>query len=212
MSKPKLILIGGGGHCKSCIDVIEMQNKYIIIGIVDLSKNIGNKVLGYPVIGCDDDMEQLSKSYSNFFITLGQIKDYSRRKEIFEKLVSLKIDIPVIISPLAYVSKHSKIGAGSIIMHYAVVNAEASIGLNCIINTRSLIEHDAAIGNHCHISTGAIVNGGVKVGNYSFFGSGAVSKEYIKIGSNSLIAAGAVVVNDIGDNQKVFGLPAKEKH
>ena len=27
-----IILIGGGGHCKSCIDVIEMTNKYNIIG------------------------------------------------------------------------------------------------------------------------------------------------------------------------------------
>ena len=33
--KPKIILIGGGGHCKSVIDVIEEENKYIIAGIVD---------------------------------------------------------------------------------------------------------------------------------------------------------------------------------
>ena len=26
-----IILIGGGGHCKSCIYVIEMTNKYNII-------------------------------------------------------------------------------------------------------------------------------------------------------------------------------------
>ena len=38
--KEKLILIGGGGHCKSCIDVIEQENKYEIAGIVDLKENI----------------------------------------------------------------------------------------------------------------------------------------------------------------------------
>ncbi len=26
MAKPKIILIGGGGHCKACIDVIENTN------------------------------------------------------------------------------------------------------------------------------------------------------------------------------------------
>ena len=31
----KLILLGGGGHCKSCIDVIEQESKYTIEGILD---------------------------------------------------------------------------------------------------------------------------------------------------------------------------------
>jgi len=32
--KEKIILIGGGGHCKSCIDVIEQEGRFIIAGIV----------------------------------------------------------------------------------------------------------------------------------------------------------------------------------
>lgn len=192
MSKPEIILIGGGGHCKACIDVIEMQNTYSIVGIVDLPNNIGNNILGYHIIASDNELEKLSKSYSHFFITLGQIKDYIKRKEIFEKLLSLNANIPTIISPLAYVSKHSKIGVGTIVMHNAVVNASATIGQNCIINTKSLIEHDAIIGNHCHISTGAIVNGGVKIGDCSFFGSGAVSKEYINLSEISFVKANSI--------------------
>ena len=31
----KLLLIGAGGHCQSCIEVIEQNNKYLIAGIVD---------------------------------------------------------------------------------------------------------------------------------------------------------------------------------
>jgi len=34
MMKSELILVGGGGHCKSCIDVIERQGKYRIAGII----------------------------------------------------------------------------------------------------------------------------------------------------------------------------------
>ena len=34
----KIILIGGGGHCKSCIDVIEQEGKYRIAGIVDMAE------------------------------------------------------------------------------------------------------------------------------------------------------------------------------
>ena len=193
MIKEQIILIGGGGHCKSCIDVIEMQGLYNIAGIIDISTNIGNKVLGYTVIGSDNDLSKIAKTYKNFFITLGQIKDFSKRKSIFEHLVELNINIPSIVSPLAYVSKHALIGKGTIVMHSAIVNAEASVGENCIVNTRSLIEHDAFIGNHCHISTGAIVNGGVKIGDCSFYGSGAVSKEYIELPAESFVKANSIV-------------------
>jgi sugar O-acyltransferase (sialic acid O-acetyltransferase NeuD family) len=192
MSKPQLILIGGGGHCKSCIDVIEMQDKFLIKGILDVPENIGGNVLGYPIIGGDSDLEKLTKSYSNFFISLGQISDCKKRKNIFRLLSSYRVSIPTIISPSAYVSKHSLIGEGTIIMHFAIVNAGAQIGDNGIINTRALIEHDASIGNHCHISTGAIVNGGVTIGDCSFFGSGAVSKEYIQLPENSFIKANSI--------------------
>ncbi len=55
--KHPIILIGGGGHCKSCIDVIESEGKFQIKGIIDLPSELGNKVLGYPVIGNDDDID-----------------------------------------------------------------------------------------------------------------------------------------------------------
>lgn len=31
----KIILIGAGGHAKSCIDVIELEKKYKVIGMID---------------------------------------------------------------------------------------------------------------------------------------------------------------------------------
>ena len=46
-----IILIGGGGHCKSCIDVIESEGKYAIAGILDSIKRPGELVLGYHVLG-----------------------------------------------------------------------------------------------------------------------------------------------------------------
>ena len=54
----KLILIGAGGHAKSCIDVIENTKKYKILGLLDLPEKIGQKVLGYSVIDTDDHINQ----------------------------------------------------------------------------------------------------------------------------------------------------------
>ena len=190
----EIILIGGGGHCRSVIDVIELDGKFKIAGIIEKDKNlIGQKVLNYEVIGSDEDLEKFREKYEYAFITVGQIKNSSPRIKIFEKLKKLKFKLPVIVSPLAYVSKYSKIEEGTIIMHHALVNANTKIGKNCIINTKALIEHDAVIEDFCHISTGAIINGGVIVKQGSFVGSNSVTKEYIEIPQNSFIKAGSLV-------------------
>jgi sugar O-acyltransferase (sialic acid O-acetyltransferase NeuD family) len=191
--KDKLILIGGGGHCKSCIDVIEQEGRFEIAGILDVPEKVGTNVLGYPVIGTDDMISELIKEYQYFFITVGQIGSPEIRVEIFDKLKQLSLGLPVIISPRAYVSSHAVIGEGTIVMHHAIVNAGGIVGSNCILNSKCLIEHDAQIENHCHIATGAIINGGVNVGKRSFVGSGVITKQYADIPAGSFIKAQSLI-------------------
>jgi len=187
----KILLIGGGGHCRSVIDVIEQQNRYQIIGIIDKPELKGKKVLGYEVIGCDDDLEELFKTCKNAIVTVGHIKDNSVRVKLFKTLKQIGYNLPPIISPLAYVSKHSSIDEGTIIMHHALINAGVKIAKNCIINTKALVEHDCIIENNCHISTASVLNGGVTVKQNSFYGSNAASKENSVI--NGFIKAGSLV-------------------
>lgn len=194
--KEPIVLIGGGGHCKSCIDVIESQNKYSIAGIVDKESKKGETILGYELFACDDDLPYLATQYKNFHVTIGQIRSVELRLKIWEILQALPIALPTIISPLAHVSTHARIGRGTIVMHHALVNAGAEIGMNCIINSKALIEHDAKIGDFCHVSTGAIINGGVTIGNQSFIGSGCVTKEYISLPDGYFAKAHSLIKND----------------
>jgi len=182
-----IYLIGGGGHCNSCIDVIEQENKYHIKGIFDLSENVGKDILGYNVIGTDSDIKSYIKEENYFLVTIGQIGNPGKRLDY------LKLNLTTIISPRAYVSKHSTIGLGTIIMHDAIVNANASIGKNCIINSKALIEHDAMIGDNCHISTAVVINGSVIVGDDTFVGSGAITKNNSTIPKKSFIKANSTV-------------------
>jgi sugar O-acyltransferase (sialic acid O-acetyltransferase NeuD family) len=188
-----IVLIGGGGHCKSIIDVIEQEGQFRIAGIVDKSEFCGSKILGYSVIGNDSNLSDLAKIYKYAFITVGQIKSPTLRIKLFNLAIDAGFVLPSIVSPRSYVSKSSKIGKGTIVMHDALVNSNTEIGDNCIINTKSLIEHDCYISKHCHISTGATVNGGVTVEDGCFIGSGATTKESITITANSFIKAGSVV-------------------
>jgi sugar O-acyltransferase (sialic acid O-acetyltransferase NeuD family) len=189
--KPKLILLGGGGHCVSCIDVIEQGNKFEIAGIVDEYVN-GEMLLGYPVLGSDADLEVLRSSYDYALVTVGQIKSPSIRIRLFEYARSLGYTLPTVISPRAYVSRHASMGEGTIIMHDALVNSCVTIGRNCIINTKSLVEHDAVIEDNCHISTGAIINGGAMVRQGTFVGSNAVTRGAVETNESDFIKAGSL--------------------
>jgi sugar O-acyltransferase (sialic acid O-acetyltransferase NeuD family) len=191
MKKEKILLIGGGGHCHSIIDVIEQTNIYEIVGIVDTKENIGKKVLDYEIIACDDDLEELFKTCKNAIITIGHIKTNDLRKKLYKKLKSIGFNLPVIISPLAYVSKHSFIDEGTVVMHHALINANAKIGKNCIINTKALVEHDVIVEDNCHISTASVLNGGVVVKENTFFGSSATSKQETTI--KGFVKAGSLV-------------------
>lgn len=209
--KDKIILIGGGGHCKSVIDVIEQENKFEIIGVIDIKEKIGNSVIGYNVIGSDDDIEKLSKTCKNFLITFGQGKSNDFRKNTFSKLKSLNLNLPIIQSPYSHVSKHSSIGEGTVVMHGVIVNAGSKVGANCILNTQCLIEHDVEVGNHCHISTKATLNGAVKFGDSIFAGSSCVIKDGMSICDNVIIGTGATVVKNISEPGIYVGCPAKKQ-
>jgi sugar O-acyltransferase (sialic acid O-acetyltransferase NeuD family) len=191
--KEKIILIGGGGHCHACIDVIELQGKYEIEGIIDIKEELGAKIMGYPVIGRDEDIPRFAKTIKNFHVAIGQIKSPEVRVRLYCAVKEAGGLLPVIISPLAYVSKHSTIGEGCIIMHNALVNANTKIGVNTIINTKVLIEHDVYIGHHCHVSTGAIINSESQLGDGSFFGSNSVTVQDVIIPEDTFTKAHSLV-------------------
>lgn len=195
-----LLLLGGGGHCHACVDVIEMTGQFQIAGIVQPLADGRDPVLGYPILGSDEDLPNLLKQTPHALITVGQIKSPKIRMHLFNLLKSCDAKLPVIESPNAYRSRHAFVGEGSILMHGSVTNANAKVGANCIINSLALIEHDAVIGNHCHIATGARVNGGVRIGEGCFIGSGVILKEGVEVGAHSIIGAGQIVTQNIPAN------------
>ena len=195
MSQNAILLIGAGGHARACIDVIEQEQRWTVAGLIGLQQEIGTKVLDYSVLGSDADLSMWLGQCPRAMITLGQIKTPQLRIKYFNRLLSSGCELPVIISPHAYVSPHAKIGPGTIVMHGAIVNANAIVGANCIINTHALIEHDASIGNHCHIATAAVINGGVQIGEGTFIGSNTSVRQDIHIGAGSMIGMGQRIIS-----------------
>jgi sugar O-acyltransferase (sialic acid O-acetyltransferase NeuD family) len=202
-----LLLVGGGGHCRAAIDVVEAEGQYLIKGIVQPKTESVMAVLGYPILGEDADLPELLRNIPHALVTVGQIKTPALRQRLYDSLKTCNAIVPSIVSPHAYIARDVQIGEGTVIMHGAIVNTGAHIGVNGIINSLVLVEHDAAVGNHCHISTGAKVNGGVIVGDGCFVGSGAVLGEGVRIGINCIIGAGCVITRDVASNTMIRPRP-----
>lgn len=202
----RIILVGGGGHCKSVIDVAESAG-YSVLGILDMPELVGTTVLGYPVIGTDDNISDYVDD-ALFIVTVGHIKDASLRIKLHERIKNAGGRLATLIASTAYVSRFASIGEGSVIMHKAMVNAAAHIGSGCIINTFANIEHDAFIGDYCHISTGTMVNGNCTVGEGVFLGSQSVLVNGISITDGCVFAAGSMIRKDIIRKGIYSGNPA----
>lgn len=196
MTKAPILLVGAGGHARACIDVIEQEGRFAVAGLVGLPHEVGTRMLGYPVLGTDADLPALLGDYAHALVTVGQIKTPEPRMRLFDLLEQNGCDLPVIVSPRAYVSPHATLGSGTIVMHGAVVNAGAVVGRNCIINSQSLVEHDVVIADHCHIATAAAINSGVRIGAATFVGSNCSVRQVINIGEHCVIGMGQRVLAD----------------
>lgn len=201
-----LILIGGGGHCQSVIEVAESTGREIR-GILDLPEEVGKLVLGYPVLGTDDQLADYAQN-CEFVITVGFIKSPSLRIKLFNRVREAGGVLATLIASTAYVSRHASLGPGTVVMHHAFVNAGAKIGENVIINTFCNIEHGVSIGNQCHISTGTMVNGDCKVGDNCFIGSQSVLANGVSVCDDVVVGAGSLVRKSIIKPGVYSGNPA----
>lgn len=211
MKNKKILLVGGGGHCKSVLDSLLELHQFSEIAIIDRKENIGNHVLGIPIIGCDEDLPRLYKEgYEHAFVTVGSIGDPSLRIKLFHQLNEIQFEIPNIIDPSAIVSRYVNMETGIFVGKNVVINAGATIKQGAIMNTSATIEHDCVIEEFSHIAPGAVLCGAVQIGACTHIGANSVIKQQVKIGSDTLIGMGSVVLQDIGDHIIAYGNPCKE--
>jgi len=207
MERKPVIFIGGGGHCKSVLQVAKVL-KLNIKEILDIPEKLGQELLGVPIIGKDDDLKKYLDEGCDAIITIGSVKNNDVRKKKYDDLVGMGFKMSTIISDKAIISEDVEVGEGTVILNNAVVNASARIGRNCIINTGCIIEHDCVVEDHCHIAPGSILGGGVIVRELGFVGSGAIVKQGVKIANSSVIGAGSIVLKNTEEYSIYVGNPA----
>lgn len=213
-SDKKLVLVGGGGHCKSVLDAARKSGEYSEIVITDPFLKQGTLILDCSVAGGDEVLPKLRKQgFSYAFITVGSIKNARLREYLADKTSEFGFVFPVIKDASATVSAYTQIEAGTFIGKNAIINAGSRIGKHCIINTGCIIEHECLIEDFVHISVGAILCGSVYVHKNSFIGAGSTVIQGISIGKNSVVGANSTVIGNVEDGQIVTGIvKASEFH
>ena len=108
-----MILIGAGGHARSCIDVIERLDTFSIAGLIGNYEELQLECLGYRVIATDDDLSDLAKQYRYALITVGQIGSAIVRQRLYDQALVAGFNLPTIISSNSIVSRHAVVGCCS---------------------------------------------------------------------------------------------------
>lgn len=205
----KIVLVGGGLHCKSVIDTIKSSELFDIYGITDI--NAKNSVGEIEVIGTDDDLKKIyEKGVKNAFITIGGIGNYRLREMLYKKAKEIGFNIPNIVDKTSIIGSNVFLEEGVFVGKGAIINCDARVGRNCIINTGSIVEHDCILGDYVHVSPKATLCGSVNIGDYTHVGANSVIIQNITIGSKVIIGAGSVVIDNIIDKRKIVGNPGRE--
>ncbi len=204
--KPRLIVVGAGGHARVVIDAVEKQGRYEIAGVLDDAASApGTAVLGYPVLG---GREMLGRAGlpERAIVAIGMP---AARGAWIAHLADKGFELPAIVHPHASVGRGVEIGWGSVVFAGAVVNSGTRIGRGVIVNTGASVDHDCELGDLVHVAPGAHLAGGVRVGERAHIGIGACVIQGLEIGADAVIGAGAAVLCSIASGTTAVGVPAR---
>jgi len=165
---------------------------------------------GYPIFGGENVIPKFVEKGYYFFNNIASKTDFietiaNRLATYNAKICTLIVPTPPFIDPDTV-----NIGKGSHISPLVTITGPTSIGKHVIIRQNAVISHDSNIGDFCFIGPRATLLGRINVGKKTFIGAGALIKDRVTIGENCTIGMGTVVLNDLPDNTKVFGNPAKK--
>lgn len=205
-----IVLLGGGTHVSYCIDIIEKENKYCIIGITDPFMDVGTEIMGYKIIGKQENLDELIDKY-NIQAGIITIGDNWTRKIVYDIVISKIPDFEFVssIHPSVILGQNVKIGKGTVIMAGCIISPNVTIGDFCFFASGAILEHDSFLEDFSSISAGSITGGKVKIGKYSAITLGVILFDRIEIGEHTIIGSGSLVTKNIPNNVVAYGVPAK---
>ena len=202
----KLVVLGGGGHARVCLDILLADGGWEIVGCLAPTAPDPAASLA-PYLGRDGALPQLQAGgVTHAFVAIG---DNLTRGQKITEVRAQGLQLASAISRFSVISPHARLGVGVAVMPGAVVNVGAVVADGVIINTGAVVDHDCHLGAAAHIAPGVSLAGGVRIGEGAFMGVGSCAIPGVSVGEWAVVGAGAVVVHDVNPHSTVVGVPAR---
>ena len=205
-----IVIIGSSGHAKVIIDIVQQEGKFNVAGLLDRFRNVGEKTLGYPVLGKEEDLPELIKTHTlkGAIVAIG---DNFVRSKVAARIKEISPDLPFVsaVHPKASIAMEVSIGEGTVVMAGVSINPCSSVGRFCILNTNSSLDHDSILEDFASLAPGAATGGNCRIGQYSAVSIGAVLIHGIHVGEHTVIGAGSLVMKSIESFVVAYGTPAR---
>lgn len=206
--RPSIVLYGAGGHCRSVLGTLLQGGEWDVHGLINTHPQFcPERVLGCPVLGGDEQLEQLLlQGINRIHVSIG---DNQKRAEASNKLKAMGFELVSVRSPTAHVLPQSEYGDGSFLHSLSLVGADCSVGEGCIIQPQSNLGHESSMGAFSQLAPGVHTGGKCRIGDGVFIGLGAAILPRIRIGRYAVVGANAVVREDVPDYAVVVGNPGR---
>jgi sugar O-acyltransferase (sialic acid O-acetyltransferase NeuD family) len=207
-----IVLIGATGGCADILNIIQDANDagadYRVLGFLDDKPDLwGESVFGELVLGGLEKAAKLPKDC--FFVSgVGSPYNHWKRGKVIDGLGIERERFATIKHPTASISRHAKIGVGTVLSQYSVVGPDVLIGDHVLVLPQVVINHGCKIGDHTIITSGVIFSGEVLVEESCYLGSQSTIRQNVSIGKNALVGMGSVVLKDVEAYTAVAGNPA----
>ncbi|MBN2555516.1 MAG: NeuD/PglB/VioB family sugar acetyltransferase [Anaerolineales bacterium] len=193
-----LVVYGGGGHGKSLIELIQLEGKFQVLGVVDDGIKPGTRILDTAVLGGKAVLPELYQCGVRLAVNaVGGIGDIQSRIAVFRNLQKEGFHCPAVIHPAAFVEPSAVLADGVQVFPHAYIGSETQIGFGVIVNTAAVVSHDCSIGAYTNIAPGSLLAGSVNVGEAVLIGMGVTVNLQVLIGDRVKIGNSAVIKEDV---------------
>jgi sugar O-acyltransferase (sialic acid O-acetyltransferase NeuD family) len=172
--KDNIAIIGCGQHARVVLYNALEQGKYNVVGFIGENEdNLGMMIDNVPIIGTDNEIEELIYKYNikGYILGIGNIKIKSK---IINKFSKLSIEPVTIIHPQAVIAPNAIIGKGTLIECGCLMTPNPIIGDHCVVNTMSGVNHDSILGENVYIASGVTLSGTVIIGDDTLIDDGVI--------------------------------------
>lgn len=204
-----MLILGAQGFAKNVLEILK-KNDYCddIVFYDDVSADLSGFLFGqFPIITDFESAQDYLRLHSAYTIGIG---NPTLRRSFYEKFLSTEGRLTSTVSNGAYIGSFNvTIQDGVNISFGAIINNDVSIGRGVLININATVGHDTIIGDFSELCPNTSISGNCVIGDGVFIGSNATIAPKVTIGDNVVIGAGSVVLDDIPDGKRAFGIPAR---